>query len=90
MVGFTLYGPDALMTGAGAIEAGSVKRAALAAGIINAMGSMGGIAQEIALGSLITNGGIDSVFATLLSSSVLAGLCLGVLWLRNKRGHADV
>jgi len=90
LVGFTLYGPDALMTGAGAIEAGSVRRATLAAGIINAMGSIGGIVQELVMGKLLSDGGVAPVFATLLASSVLAGLCLCGLWWRNKQGNADV
>jgi MFS transporter, OPA family, sugar phosphate sensor protein UhpC len=90
LVGFTLYGPDALMTGAGAIEAGSVRRATLAAGIINAMGSVGGIVQELLLGQLLQTGSVTAVFGTLLTSSVFAGFCLCLLLWRNKRGEADV
>lgn len=90
LVGFTLYGPDALMTGAGAIEAGSVRRATLAAGIINAMGSVGGIVQELLLGKLLQDGSVGAVFAALLASSILAALCLSFLLWRNKQGAADV
>jgi sugar phosphate permease len=90
MVGFFLYGPDALMTGAGAIEVGSVSRATLCAGIINGMGSIGSVAQELIFGPMLDTAGPDAVFKTLLGASILAALCLGVLVLRNRLGAADL
>ncbi len=89
-VGFFLYGPDALMTGAGAIEAGSVKSAAKAAGVINGMGSLGSVAQEFILGSIIKDGAVGTTFAALVVSAVAAAALLGVLLMRNRRGHADL
>lgn len=90
VLGFTLYGPDALMTGAAAIEVGSLRAATLAAGIINGMGQVGAITQEILLGSLLDKGGVLEVFAVLLVSSVAAIFCLGILLMRNHRGLADL
>ncbi len=90
LVGFTLYGPDALMSGAGAIDAGSLRGAALAAGIINGMGSMGSVLQELMLGRLLDSGGAGQVFATLLVSALLAAACLGALLWRNSIGKADL
>lgn len=90
LIGFTLYGPDALMTGAAAIDVGSAKRAVLAAGVINGMGSVGSIVQELLLGRLLKGGEVGLVFGLLLGSAVLAGASLGVLWLRNRLGAADV
>jgi len=85
MIGFTLYGPDAIMTSAGAIDAGSARRAALSAGIINGIGSCGAIAQELILGrALKQDGGVSTVFAILLVSSVCSALFLGILVLRNR------
>lgn len=46
VIGFTLYGPDSLLSGAGAMDAGSRKHALAAAGIINGLGSIGSVAQE--------------------------------------------
>ena len=89
-IGFFLYGPDALMTGAGAIDVGSRESATLAAGIINGMGSVGAVAQELALGVLLEHEMIDGVFATLVGSSLLAVLCLGFLLTRNRSGKADM
>lgn len=90
LVGFTLYGPDALMSGAGAIDVGSRRDATLAAGIINGMGSLGAVLQEFVLGSLLDSGDVGGVFATLLGSASLAAICLALLLLRNKMGKADI
>ena len=91
LVGFTLFGPDALMTGAGAIDVGGSRRnAVLSAGIINGMGSLGPIAQELALGNMLKHGGVDQVFGVLLACSVLAAVALAVLVFRNRTGKADV
>jgi sugar phosphate permease len=90
MIGFFLYGPDALMSGAGAIEVGSRRSAARAAGIINGMGSVGAVVQELVLGRALSQAGTSAVFATLVASSALAASCLAVVLWRNKRGVADL
>ena len=90
LIGFTLYGPDAILTSAGAIDVGSRDRAALAAGIINGMGSIGAMTQEIVLGRALDVGGVSAAFAMLLTSSILAAVCLAGLMVRNRRGHADM
>ena len=90
LIGFTLYGPDALMSGAGAIDVGSPKQAVLAAGIINGMGSVGAVVQEFALGAMLKDSGVGMVFATLLGSSIAAAACLGVLVLRSRYGAANI
>tara|TARA_Y100001968_G_scaffold307480_1_gene325344 strand:+ start:722 stop:1990 length:1269 start_codon:yes stop_codon:yes gene_type:complete len=91
LVGFFLYGPDALMTGAAAIEVGSPRSATLAAGIINGMGAIGSVAQELLLGQLLGAGeGLGEVFALLLASSLAAALVLAVLLWRGRMGEADI
>lgn len=90
VIGFFLYGPDALMTGAGAIEAGTVRSAAKAAGIINGMGSLGSVMQEFVLGRIIKDGSVGSTFAALVASAMMAAVLLGVLLLRNRSGKADL
>ena len=90
LIGFTLYGPDALMSGAGAMDVGSAKKAVVAAGVINGMGSFGGVLQEVVLGRVLKGGDASQVFAVLLGSALLGGLCLGVLLLRNRAGTADM
>ena len=91
LVGFFLYGPDALLTGAGAIEVGSRRHAVLAAGIINGMGQCGAVAQELILGRLLgDSGGMDAVFGVLLGSSVGALAVLGLMMVRIRQGKADL
>lgn len=91
LVGFFLYGPDALLTGAGAIEVGSRRHAVLAAGIINGMGQLGAVAQEFIMGSLLDGeGGMGAVFGVLLGSSMSALVVLLVMLSRNRTGKADL
>ncbi len=90
LVGFTLYGPDALMTGAGAIEVSTLRGAAFAAGIINGLGAVGSVVQEFILGSILDSSGAGTVFSILLVSAVLAAIFLFLILLRNKTGKADL
>ncbi len=90
LVGFSLYGPDSLMSGAGAIDVGSLRGAALAAGIINGMGSIGAVVQELLLGRMLDTAGAGPVFATLVASSLLAATALSAVLVRNRMGKADL
>ena len=90
LVGFTLYGPDALMTGAGAIEVSTLRSAAFAAGIINGLGAVGSVVQEFILGSILDSSGAGTVFSILLVSAVFAAIFLFLVLLRNKTGKADL
>lgn len=92
LVGFTLYGPDALMTGAGAMDIGSESGAVRAAGIISGLGSAGSVVQELLIGRLYKTGGGDMgpILATLFGSALLTAACLGVILVRNRRGTSDV
>ncbi|MEZ4461096.1 MAG: MFS transporter [bacterium] len=90
LIGFSLYGPDALMTGAGAIDVGSAKRGTLAAGVINGMGSIGAVLQELVLGTMLKDGSVTLVFATLLASAAAAAACLAVLLVRGRIGKTHI
>ena len=90
LVGFSLYGPDALMTGAGAIDVGSARGAVLAAGVINGLGSVGSVAQELVLANVLEGGGVGQVFAVLLASAIMAAGFLSLLLYRNHKGLADM
>ena len=92
LVGFMLYGPDSLLSGAGAIEVGSRRTAVAAAGIINGMGSFGAVVQEFVVAELYSQNGQDvgAVFGLLLWGALLSLGALGwVLW-RNRRGISDL
>jgi sugar phosphate permease len=89
VAGFSLYGPDALLTGAGAMDIGSRRGTTVAAGIISGFGSMGPIVQELVIGRLYDGGGgsLGPVFALLMASSVIAAAVLGIAVLRNRAGR---
>ncbi len=92
VAGFALYGPDALMTGAGAVDVGSRRRAALAAGIINGCGSLGPIVQELVIGRMYDTGGGDlgPILGLLVGSAAVSLLFMGVILGRNRMGKADL
>ena len=92
LVGFTLYGPDALMSGAGAMDIGSRRGAVLAAGVINGMGSIGSVVQELLIGRLYDTGkgNLGPIFLLLLGAAAAAAFTIGIVWVRNKRGLSDV
>lgn len=92
LIGFTLYGPDALLTGAGAMDIGSRRAATLAAGIISGIGSCGPVVQELVIARMLdTKGGdLAPVFLLLLGSAVAASATLAVVVVRNRLGHSRV
>lgn len=92
LVGFMLYGPDALLTGAGAIDVGSRRVALTAAGIINGMGSIGSIVQETVVSRVWqqSDGDMAPIFAMLFGASLLSVCALAVVLWRNKRGRSDL
>lgn len=80
VIGFMDMGPDSLLSGAGAIEAGSKKDAQLAAALINGLGSFGPILQEPVIGWVKTYHGIDSVLLLLAAMNLVATIGTGLLW----------
>lgn len=91
MVGFTLYGPDALMTGATAQDIGG-RGVALAAGIINGMGSIGAVIQEPLIAGMYDRSPdqLGPIFLLLTGSALCAVMILGLVLWRNSRGISDV
>lgn len=89
--GFTLYGPDALLTGAGAMDIGNKRATTLVSGIINGMGSLGGVLQELVVGKMFnTNPDIKPVLGLLLGASLGAMAALSVMVVRNRMGKVAV
>lgn len=86
VIGFTAMGPDSLISGACAMDAGSRRQAALAAGIINGLGSAGPIVQEPVIGWLKQTAGVDAVFLLLVGVVFLTTAGSGLLW-RFERGR---
>jgi len=92
IAGFSLYGPDALLTGAGAMDIGSRRGATLAAGIISGIGSLGPIVQELVIGRLYDSAGgeLGPVFLLLMGSAFVAVLVMAIAVVRNRRGHLQL
>jgi sugar phosphate permease len=92
VIGFMLFGPDSLLSGAGAVDLGSPKMAVAVAGIINGTGSLGAVVQELLLSRLLTDpsAGMGPVFGVLWGASALSILALSVMLLRNRMGKADL
>jgi len=91
-VGFTLFGPDALLTGAGAMDIGNRRLATFTAATISGFGSMGAVAQEILIGHIYKPGagGLGPVFGMLFTSAALAAAFCGALVYRNRRGGKGI
>jgi len=91
-VGFTMYGPDALLTGAGAIDIGSRRLATFATATISFIGSTGAVVQELVVPQVYSRDphGLGPVFAMLLGSATLAAIFCGALVWRNRRGGKGI
>jgi OPA family glycerol-3-phosphate transporter-like MFS transporter len=91
-VGFTLFGPDALLSGAGAMDIGTRRTATFAAAMISGFGSTGAALQEIAIGQLYkpSRDGMLPIFLLLFGSAILGALFCAILVIRNKRGGRGI
>jgi len=91
-VGFCLFGPDALLTGAGAIDIGGRRAATFAAAFISGLGSLGPIVQALVIGRLYDakGGDLTPIFGLIFGSAALATLFCGILVLRNRSGGKGI
>jgi OPA family glycerol-3-phosphate transporter-like MFS transporter len=88
-IGFFAYGPDALLTGAGAMDIGGRRAATFAAAVISGFGSMGSIVQELVIARVYDpkTDNLSVVFLLLLGSAACAtGFCVALVW-RNRSGR---
>ena len=86
LIGFTQLGPDALLSGACAMDVGSRRQAALAAGVINGCGSVGPIVQEPLIAWIKQTSGLNSVFLMLVAVGFVTTAATGLL-MRYERGR---
>ncbi len=80
LIGFFTYGPDALMSGAAAIDTGSPKAAGLAAGVINGVGSLGQMVSGFIVAYIARALGWDSLFYFFVAIAAVAGCLLAIKW----------
>jgi OPA family sugar phosphate sensor protein UhpC-like MFS transporter len=91
-IGFACYGPDAILTSAGAIDIGGRRSATFAAAVISGFGSMGSIVQELVIPRVYDpkTGSLEVIFGLLLACAALATLFCGALVWRNRRGGKGI
>jgi len=89
-VGFFLYGPDALLSGAGAIDVGNRKTALKATATIAMFGALGPIVQEVIVPQVYNPKDLDLIFTMLFISSILGSFFCALLVLRNRRGGKGI
>jgi sugar phosphate permease len=86
LIGFLLFGPDSLVSAAAAQDAGGPRAAALAAGLINGIGSVGAIFQEALVRGVSARWGWDGLFRAFVGLSLAAAVCLVPAVTRSRRG----
>jgi len=76
LIGFVLFGPDALVSSVAAQDLGGPAAAGTAAGMINGIGSVGAILQGVITAHVASRYGWDAMFAVFGGLSILAALAI--------------
>ena len=76
LVGALLFGPDALLSGAAAQDVGGAAAAATATGLVNGVGSIGGMVEGLSLPMVSAHFGWQAMFPLLSGLAVCAALAL--------------
>jgi sugar phosphate permease len=85
-VGFFLYGPDALLSGAGAMDVGNRKTALFATATIAMFGALGPVVQEVVVPRVYNPKDLSLIFTFLFVSAVMGSLFCALLVWRNRDG----
>jgi sugar phosphate permease len=85
LVGFMLFGPDALLSATAAQDLGGDRGAGTAAGVINGVGSLGAIAQGSVTAWVAATYGWATLFTLFVWLSVLCSAMLVVYSFRERR-----
>ncbi|HDP34421.1 MAG TPA: MFS transporter, partial [Candidatus Hydrogenedentes bacterium] len=94
LVGFMLYGPDMLLSAAGAIEIAGASNGVVVAGVVNGIGSIGPVVQEQVIGFLMRGDAEQGIIytnrLTLGASIFMTVMIIPLIWqlhrVRKKRG----
>jgi sugar phosphate permease len=76
LIGALLFGPDALLSGAAAQDLAGSAAAATAVGLVNGIGSVGGLLQGVLTVGVQRAAGWDALFYVFVVVSLVAALCL--------------
>ncbi len=80
VIGFMMMGPDSLLSGTAAMDVSSKEKAVVASGIINGLGSIGPVIQELVIGYIKTAHGQSAVFLLLVVMAAISVIGCGALW----------
>jgi len=80
LIGFFTYGPDSIMSGAAAMDMGKNHGAALAAGLINGVGSAGQLLSPFAVAYVSGKYGWDALFELFVIVALIAAFLLILKW----------
>lgn len=86
LVGALLFGPDSLISGAAAQDAGGKYAAATALGVVNGIGSIGAILQEYVTRGVSERYGWDKLFYVFVGLAVFSAVCLIPTFRRDRAG----
>jgi sugar phosphate permease len=76
LIGACLFGPDSLLSGAAAQDAGGPHAAAFAAGMVNGLGSVGGMLAGFAVPQISRAWGWEALFPSLVGLGACSALAL--------------
>jgi sugar phosphate permease len=76
LVGALLFGPDSLLSGAAAQDAGGTRAAASATGFVNGLGSLGALLQGLLVPAVAASLGWQALFPLFVALALLAALVL--------------
>ncbi len=89
LIGFFTYGPDSLMSGAAAMDMGKNHGAALAAGLINGVGSAGQLLSPFAVALVSNKYGWDALFQLFVIVALIAAFLLILKWNYGKENQEN-
>jgi sugar phosphate permease len=95
VVGFMLAGPDSLLSGVGSVDVSSKRGAVVAAAMINGIGSLGSVIQELMIGWMKTTAasdaaGMRTIMGLLAAVSVIGVLTTAMLLYWRRTGHSNL
>ena len=80
LIGFFTYGPDSIMSGAAAMDMGKEEGAAMAAGLINGVGSAGQLLSPMVVAYVSGKFGWDALFEFFVVVALIAAALLLTKW----------
>ncbi|MFH1738396.1 MAG: MFS transporter [bacterium] len=91
LIGFTVFGPDALIVGAAAQDFGGKRATGTCTGLINGVGSLGAVLQEILIGWATKNfqNAWSWLFYVFAGLALIAMVLMATTWNAIPKAHAE-